>query len=92
MHISLTDSGASPVAGKTVLITGGTSGIGAATARLLLGRGHRVAVTRRAPGRLKSFLDDAGHADRVLGPSNRPARLTQAGSVLTGEPGTRNPG
>ncbi|MER6539100.1 SDR family NAD(P)-dependent oxidoreductase [Streptomyces sp900105755] len=71
MNSSLTDtptgSGASPAAGKTVLITGGTSGIGAATARLLLGRGHRVAVTGRDPGRLKAFLDEAGPADRVLG-------------------------
>ncbi|MFF4304537.1 SDR family oxidoreductase [Streptomyces sp. NPDC001601] len=64
---TLTDSGSSPAAGKTVLITGGTSGIGAATARLLLGRGHRVAVTGRDPGRLKAFLDEVGHADRVLG-------------------------
>ncbi|MGW2221159.1 hypothetical protein ACWCSD_39775, partial [Nonomuraea sp. NPDC001684] len=33
----------------------------------MLGRGHRVAVTGRDPGRLRGFLDDAGHADRVLG-------------------------
>ncbi|WP_051951922.1 SDR family oxidoreductase [Actinacidiphila yeochonensis] len=71
MNTALTDtptgSGASPVAAKSVLITGGTSGIGAATARLLLGRGHQVAVTGRDPGRLKAFLDEVGHEDRVLG-------------------------
>lgn len=52
---------------KTVLITGATSGIGAHTARLLLDRGHRVAVTGRNGGRLKTFLDEAGHSDRLLG-------------------------
>jgi NAD(P)-dependent dehydrogenase (short-subunit alcohol dehydrogenase family) len=52
---------------KTVLITGGTSGIGAHTARLLLDRGHRVAVTGRDDTRLKAFLDAAGHPDRLLG-------------------------
>ncbi|WP_067971308.1 SDR family oxidoreductase [Nocardiopsis trehalosi] len=55
------------MAGKTVLITGATSGIGAHTARTLLDRGHRVAVTGRDEGRLKAFLDQAGHADRLLG-------------------------
>ncbi|PZG12645.1 short-chain dehydrogenase [Nonomuraea aridisoli] len=53
--------------GKTVLITGATSGIGAHTARLLLDRGHRVAVTGRDETRLKSFLDETGHSDRLLG-------------------------
>ncbi|MEW2558829.1 SDR family oxidoreductase [Streptomyces griseorubiginosus] len=53
--------------GKTVLITGGTSGIGAHTARLLLDRGHRVAVTGRHEGKLKAFLDEAGQPDRLLG-------------------------
>ena len=33
---------------RTVLITGGRSGIGAAAARLLLADGYRVAVTGRA--------------------------------------------
>lgn len=52
---------------KTVLITGATSGIGAQTARLLLDRGHRVAVTGRNEAKLKAFLDEAGHPDRLLG-------------------------
>ncbi|MFG2961315.1 SDR family oxidoreductase [Streptomyces sp. NPDC048291] len=52
---------------KTVLITGATSGIGAHTARLLLDRGHRVAVTGRDESKLKTFLDEAGHPDRLLG-------------------------
>lgn len=37
------------------LITGGSSGIGAATARALLERGHRVAVTGRDADRLAAF-------------------------------------
>jgi NADP-dependent 3-hydroxy acid dehydrogenase YdfG len=52
---------------KTVLITGASSGIGAHTARALLERGHRVAVTGRDEAKLKAFLDEAGHADRLLG-------------------------
>ncbi|PPS90690.1 putative oxidoreductase [Streptomyces sp. MH60] len=52
---------------KTVLITGATSGIGAHTAQLLLDRGHRVVVTGRNESKLKAFLDQAGHADRLLG-------------------------
>jgi NADP-dependent 3-hydroxy acid dehydrogenase YdfG len=53
--------------GKTVLITGATSGIGAHTARLLLARGHRVAVTGRDEAKLKTFLNEAGHPERLLG-------------------------
>jgi NADP-dependent 3-hydroxy acid dehydrogenase YdfG len=54
------------------LITGGSSGIGAAVARQLLGRGHRVTITGRDQSRLDRFvagLDEpagllalAGHA------------------------------
>ena len=40
------------VDGPVTLITGGGSGIGAATARRLLGAGHRVAVTGRGRERL----------------------------------------
>ncbi|GHF12235.1 oxidoreductase [Streptomyces spiralis] len=55
------------MASKTVLITGATSGIGAYTARLLLDRGHHVAVTGRSETKLKTFLDETGHPDRLLG-------------------------
>jgi NADP-dependent 3-hydroxy acid dehydrogenase YdfG len=40
------------------LITGGSSGIGAATARQWLARGYRVAVTGRDGHRLERFAED----------------------------------
>ncbi|MGI5202359.1 SDR family oxidoreductase [Spirillospora sp. CA-108201] len=42
------------------LITGGGSGIGAATARQLLGKGYRVAVTGRGEDRLRRFAKEMG--------------------------------
>ncbi|MFD9270585.1 SDR family oxidoreductase [Streptomyces goshikiensis] len=52
---------------RTVLITGGTSGIGAVTARMLIERGHRVAVTGRDPDKLQAFLAEARHPEELLG-------------------------
>lgn len=47
------------------LITGGSSGIGAATARRLLARGHRVVVTGRDRGRLDRFVAEAATPEHL---------------------------
>ncbi|WP_327675099.1 SDR family NAD(P)-dependent oxidoreductase [Kitasatospora sp. NBC_00458] len=53
-------------AGKTVLITGGTSGMGLATARRLLASGAEVVITGRSEERLRRAETALGAGDRVL--------------------------
>ncbi|MEE1830030.1 SDR family oxidoreductase [Streptomyces sp. SP17KL33] len=48
------------------LITGGSSGIGAAVARQLLDLGHRVAVTGRSADRLRAFAAELGSPEGLL--------------------------
>ena len=48
------------------LITGGGSGIGAATARRLLGGGHRVTITGRGEERLGRFAEELGEPANLL--------------------------
>lgn len=48
------------------LITGGGSGIGAATARQLLGKGQRVTVVGRGRDRLDRFAKEVGEPDGLL--------------------------
>jgi NADP-dependent 3-hydroxy acid dehydrogenase YdfG len=48
------------------LITGGATGIGAATAQRLLKQGHQVVVTGRTQSRLDRFADEAGQPDNLL--------------------------
>ena len=46
------------ITGNTILITGGTSGIGLALARALSAKGNRVAITGRDPDKLKRILGE----------------------------------
>ena len=47
---------------KTTLITGASSGIGAATARLLIDHGHNVVLAARRKDRLEALADELGDA------------------------------
>jgi short subunit dehydrogenase len=55
------------IAGKAVLITGGTTGIGRATALLLAGRGARVLIFGRHQTELQDALADINPAGDVCG-------------------------
>jgi NADP-dependent 3-hydroxy acid dehydrogenase YdfG len=48
------------------LITGGGSGIGAATARQLLNQGHRGTITGRGQDRLRAFAEEVGEPAGLL--------------------------
>mgnify|MGYP000049773895 CR=1 FL=1 len=56
----------SRLSGKRVLITGGTSGIGLATAKLFLKEGARLIVTGVNPDNLSKAQDDLGREVMVL--------------------------
>ncbi|MFF0793152.1 SDR family oxidoreductase [Streptomyces spiralis] len=64
------------------LITGGGSGIGAATARRLLDAGHRVAVTGRGEERLRGFARELGDPDGLLTISGSAAEYDEVRSAV----------
>ncbi|WP_158370262.1 SDR family NAD(P)-dependent oxidoreductase [Cellulosimicrobium cellulans] len=58
-------TGAPATTPKTVVITGASSGIGAAAARTLAARGHRVVVVGRCPARTRAVAEEIGAEHHV---------------------------
>lgn len=56
----MTDEHPNPLTGKTAIVTGASSGIGAATARLLAGNGCNVALAARRKDRLETLAEEIG--------------------------------
>lgn len=52
---------------KRILITGASSGIGAATARLLHAQGHTLALTSRTESKLQALADELGDRVHIYG-------------------------
>ncbi|MDG4821361.1 SDR family NAD(P)-dependent oxidoreductase [Asanoa sp. WMMD1127] len=67
------------------LITGGSAGIGAATARQLLALGQRVAVTGRRADKLNRFADDNPEALTLVSDSGVPAEVQAAVDSTVGK-------
>ena len=51
---------------KTFLITGASTGIGAATARLAVNSGYRVALAARSQDKLERLVDELGGPENVI--------------------------
>jgi ribitol 2-dehydrogenase len=67
---------ASSLSGKVVIVTGGSSGIGAATARELVRQGCKVALSARSADRLQTLARELGPAAVAV-----PGDVTSAGDV-----------
>ena len=73
-----------PMAGKTVLVTGGTAGIGKATALGLATMGARVAITGRDRGRTEDAAREIRDAGGRAGGRVRRRPVRPVGGPPTG--------
>src|SRR6476660_1266143 len=74
--------------GRIALITGGASGIGAATARRILAGGGRVAIFDLDPGRVAATADELGNGTiGIAGDVTRSAELNAAVAQVESELG-----
>ena len=61
-----TPTGQAPLAGKVLAITGASSGIGEATARLAVAHGMRVVLGARSHGRLEEIAESLGGPEHAV--------------------------
>jgi short-subunit dehydrogenase len=79
--------------GATALVTGGSSGIGAATARALAGAGARLLIAGRDPARLRTVAGQTGGIALACdlaapgGPADLAAAAQRAAATLARAPG-----
>ena len=76
------------LAGKVALVTGGSSGLGLATAQRFVGEGAQVFITGRRKGELDGAVDEIGHGTvGVQGDISNMADLDRLYEVINGQAG-----